>query len=195
MYAFIKEGSINHSREMVMSHIKKLQPLNYNRFMWWRTHTDKVVPLGKRALLKDRILNGDFEPSSYFWQAQHALYVAKDKLDLTKHDTRYQIEICGVDFQRYKKLMEDFEKEETNRMLSLYDAFTSEYRITKEELEERFLRFNGTILQFYYYAEEFLYKTPVSVRKDNRGRPKKVLNQPLPRVLQPKRGRGRPKTK
>ena len=26
-----------------------------------------------------------------------------------------------------------------------------------------------------------------------RGRPKKVLNQPLPRVLQPKRGRGRPK--
>jgi hypothetical protein len=40
--------------------------------MWWRTHTDKVTPLGKRALLKDRILNGDFEPSSYFWQAQHS---------------------------------------------------------------------------------------------------------------------------
>ncbi len=36
----------------------------------WRTHTDKVVPLGKRALLKDRILNGDFNPSSYFWQAR-----------------------------------------------------------------------------------------------------------------------------
>ena len=195
MYAFIKEGSIRHSRETVMSHVKKLQPLNYNRFMWWRTHTDKVTPLGKRALLKDRILNGDFNPSSYFWQAQLALYVAKDKLDLTKHDTRYQLDLAGVDFQRYKKLMEDFEKEENNRMLALYDAFTSEYRITKEELEEKFLKFNGTILDFYYFAEEFLYKTPSSVRKDNRGRPKKVLNQPLPRVLQPKRGRGRPKTK
>jgi hypothetical protein len=195
MYAFIKQGCINHSRETVMEHIKKLQPLNYNRFMWWRTHTDKVIPLGKRALLKDRILNGDFDPSSYFWQAQLSLYTAKDKLDLSKHDTRYQIEICAVDFQRYKKLMEDFEKEEANRMLALYEAFISEYRITKEELEEKFLKFNGTILQFYNYAEEFLYRTPASNRKENRGRPKKVLNQPLPRVLQPKRGRGRPKTK
>lgn len=195
MYAFIKESSIRHSRETVLDHIKKLQPLNYNKFMWWRTHTDRVTPLGKRALLKDRILNGDFEPSSYFWQAQLALYTAKDKLDLVKHDTKFQIEICAVDFQRYKKLMEDFEKEESNRMLALYDAFTSEYRITKEELEEKFLNFNGTVLQFYNYAEEFLYKLPAANRKENRGRPKKVLNQPLPRVLQPKRGRGRPKTK
>jgi hypothetical protein len=189
MYAFIKEGSIRHSRETVMEHVKKLQPLNYNKFMWWRTHTDKVVPLGKRALLKDRILNGDFNPSSYFWQAQLALYVAKDKLDLTKHDTRFQLEIAGVDFQRYKKLMEDFEKEETNRMLALYDAFTAEYKITKEELEERFLRFHGTILDFYYYAEEFLYKLPAGVRKDMRGRPKKVKTETVPKVLQAKRGR------
>ena len=195
MYAFIKEGCINHSRETVMEHIKKLQPLNYNKFMWWRTHTDKVTPLGKRAPLKDRILNGDFEPSSYFWQAQLALYTAKDKLDLSKHDTKYQIEICAVDFQRYKKLMEDFEKEETNRMLALYEAFTTDYRITKEELEEKFINWNGNILSFYRFAEECLYKLPAGIRKDKRGRPKKVLNQPLPRVLQPKRGRGRPKTK
>jgi len=194
MYAFIKEGSIRHSRETVMEHVKKLQPLNYNKFMWWRTNTDKVVPLGKRALLKDRILNGDFNPSSYFWQAQLALYTAKDKLDLSKHDTRFQLEIAGVDFQRYKKLMEDFEKEETNRMLALYDAFTAEYRITKEELEERFLRFHGTILDFYYYAEEFLYKLPAGVRKDMRGRPKKVKTETVPKVLQAKRGRPKKNT-
>ena len=194
MYTFIKEGSIRHSKETVMEHIKKLQPLNYNKFMWWRTHTDKVVPLGKRALLKDRILNGDFNPSSYFWQAQLALYTAKDKLDLTRHDTRFQLEIAGVDFQRYKKLMEDFEKEETNRMLALYDAFTAEYKITKEELEERFLRFHGTILDFYYYAEEFLYKLPAGVRKDMRGRPKKVKTETVPKVLQAKRGRPKKNT-
>ena len=189
MHEFIKESSIRHSKEMVLSHIKKLQPLNYNKFMWWRTHTDKVVPLGKRALLKDRILNGDFNPSSYFWQAQYALYVAKDKLDLTKHDTRYQLDIAGVDFERYKKLMDDFEKEEKARMFALYDAFTSEYNITKEELEEKFLNWSGDILSFYYYAEEFLYKTPASNRKEGRGRPKKVRTESVPRVLQAKRGR------
>jgi len=174
-----------------MEHVNKLQPLNYNKFMWWRTHTDKVVPLGKRAMLKDRILNGEFNPSSYFWQAQLSLYTAKDKLDLEKHDMKYQMEICAVDFARHKRLMEDYEKEETSRMEALYDAFTSAYKITREELEEKFLRFNGTILDFYNYAESFLYTTPAENRKKMRGRPKKVTLPP--ELQQPKRKRGRPR--
>jgi len=195
MYSFIKEGSIRHSREVVMKNIKKLQPLNYNKFMWWRTHTDKVVPLGKRAPLKERILNGDFNPSSFFWQAQLALYMAKDKLDLTKHDVRYQIEICAVDFARHKRLMEDFEKEETNRMEALYEAFTSAFQITKEELEEEFLRWPGDILSFYYKAENFFRTTPAENRKNmrGRGRPPKIKTETIPKVLQVKRGRGRPR--
>ena len=195
MYSFIKESSIRHSREVVMEHIKKLQPLNYNKFMWWRTHTDKVVPLGKRAPLKERILNGDFNPSSFFWQAQLSLYTAKDKLDLTKHDTRYQIELCAVDLARYKRLMEDFEKEETSRMEALYSAFTDAYQITKEELDEKFLNFSGTILDFYHYADNFLRTTPAENRKNmrGRGRPPKIKTETVPKVLQVKRGRGRPK--
>ena len=194
-YNFIKETSIRHSREVVMEHIKKLQPLNYNKFMWWRTHTDKVVPLGKRAPLKERILNGDFNPSSFFWQAQLALYTAKDKLDLSKHDTRYQIEICAVDFARHKRLMEDFEKEETSRMSALYDAFTDAFKITKEELEEKFINWNGDIMSFYNYAEQFLHTTPAENRKNmrGRGRPPKIKTETVPKVLQVKRGRGRPK--
>lgn len=195
MYSFIKETSIRHSREAVMEHINKLQPLNYNKFMWWRTHTDKVVPLGKRAPLKDRILNGDFNPSSYFWQAQLSLYAAKDKLDLTKHETRYQLEICAVDFARHKRLMEDFEKEETSRMAALYDAFTTAFQITREELEEEFINHPGDILSFYYKAVEFFKTTPSENRKSmrGRGRPPKIKTETLPRVLQVKRGRGRPK--
>ena len=194
-YNFIKETSIRHSREVVMEHIKKLQPLNYNKFMWWRTHTDKVVPLGKRAPLKERILNGDFNPSSFFWQAQLALYTAKDKLDLSKHDTRYQIEICAVDFARHKRLMEDFEKEETSRMSALYDAFTDAFKITKEELEEKFINWNGDIMSFYNYAEQFLHTTPAENRKNmrGRGRPPKIKIETVPKVLQVKRGRGRPR--
>jgi hypothetical protein len=194
-FNFVKETNIRHSREVVMEHINKLQPLNYNKFMWWRTHTDKVVPLGKRAMLKERILNGDFNPSSFFWQAQLALYMAKDKLDLTKHDVRYQIEICAVDFARHKRLMEDFEKEETNRMEALYDAFTSAYQITKEELEEEFLKWPGDILSFYYKAENFFRTTPAENRKNmrGRGRPPKIKTETVPKVLQVKRGRGRPK--
>jgi hypothetical protein len=195
MYSFIKEGSIRHSREVVMGHIKKLQPLNYNKFMWWRTHTDKVVPLGKRALLKDRILNGDFNPSTYFWQAQLSLYTAKDKLDLSKHETRYQLEICAVDFARHKRLMEDFHKEEPARLEALYDAFTSAFQITKEELIEKLMNWSGDILSFYEYCNNFLRTTPSENRKSmrGRGRPKKVKTETVPDVLRIKRGRGRPR--
>jgi len=190
-WRFIKEGSIKHSREVVEEHIAKLQPLNYNQFRWWRTHTDNVQPLGKRHPLKDRIINGDFEPSSYFWQAQLSLYTALDKVDLSKDDHQMQMEKLAVDLARHKRLMEDYEKEETSRMEALYDAFTSAYKLTKSELEEKFANFNGTILDFYEYAENFLYKTPAENRKNRRGRPPKKVKT-VQNQNKPKRGRGRP---
>lgn len=191
-WRFIKEGSIKHSREVVEEHIAKLQPLNYNQFRWWRTHTDNVQPLGKRYPLKDRIVNGDFEPSSYFWQAQLSLYAALDKVDLSKDDHQMQMEKLAVDLARHKRLMEDYEKEESARMEALYDAFTSAYKITKSELEEHFLKFSGTILDFYEYAENFFYKTPAENRKNRRGRPPKKVKT-VQNQNKPKRGRGRPR--
>lgn len=192
-YSFIKESNIKHSREVVMKHIKKLQPLNYNKFMWWRTHTDKVVPLGKRASLKERILNGEFDPSSYLWQAQFALYTALDKLDLTKHDHQLQLEILAVDLARHKRLMEDFNKEEPARLKALYDAFTSAFLITHEELEEKLIQWPGTILNFYDHCYSFLRTTPSENRKSFNNRSTKV--DKVVKVAQPqiKGKRGRPK--
>jgi len=192
-YNFVKDSSIKHSREVVMEHTNKLQPLNYNKFMWWRTHTDKVVPLGKRAPLKDRILNGEFNPSSYFWQAQLELYTALDKVNLETDDHQKQIEVLQVDMARHKRLMEDYEKEEPARLEALYDAFTTTFKITKEELEEKFLEWPSDILSFYNYAENFLHTTPAENRKRMRGRPRKEKIEPTPKVLTVKRGRGRPR--
>jgi len=138
-------------------------------------------------------LNGDFNPSSYFWQAQLSLYTALDKIDLSKDDHQMQMEKLQVDLARHKRLMEDYEKEEPARMEALYDAFTTAYKITKDELEEKFLNWPGDILSFYEYAEEFLYKTPAENRKGRRGRPPKVKTETTPKVLQVKRGRGRPR--
>ena len=193
-YSFIKESNIKHSREVVMKHIKKLQPLNYNKFMWWRTHTDKVMPLGKRAPLKERILNGDFEPSSYFWQAQFALYTALDKVNLEKDNHQNQIEMLQVDMARHKRLMEDFEKEEPSRLEALYEAFTSAFQITREELEEKLIQWPSDIMSFYESCCMFMRTTPAENRKNMRGRPHKVV-QKVVKVVQPKiaRKRGRPR--
>jgi hypothetical protein len=91
--------------------------------------------------------------------------------------------------------MEDFEKEETTRMAALYEGFTDAFQITKEELEEEFLRWPGDILSFYYKAENFFRTTPAENRKNmrGRGRPPKIKTETVPKVLQLKRGRGRPR--
>jgi hypothetical protein len=191
-YSFVKENNIKFSREVVDKHIKQLKPLKYNKFMWWRTHTDNVTPLGKRAALKDRILNGDFDPSSYFWQAQLSLYTALDKIDLTKHDQHRQMELLSVDLARHKRLMQDFEKEEPARLEALYDAFISAFQLTRDELEEKLLQWPGDILSFYESCCMFLRTTPAENRKNNRrGRPKKEKIQVI--STQPKGKRGRPK--
>ena len=193
-YSFVKQGNIRHSREVVMKHINRLQPLNYNKFMWWRTHTDKVMPLGKRAPLKERILNGDFNPSSYLWQAQFALYTALDKINLEEDDHQKQIEILQVDMARHKRLMEDFEKEEPTRLEALYDAFTTSFQITREELEERLIQWPGDIMSFYESCCMFMRTTPAENRKNMRGRPRKIVQNVI-KVVQPqiKRKRGRPR--
>ena len=165
---------IKHPEEVVAKEISKLQPLNYNQFMWWRSHTDKIKPLGKRYPLKDRILNGDFEFSSFYWQAQLAAINAKAKLDLDKDDHQTQYEKVAVDVARYRRLLADYEKEESTRLKELVDAFTKAYRITEEGLLDKLSDWTGDILSFYEHMEEFAYKLPAEVRKNKRGRPKKL---------------------
>ena len=56
--------------DLVRKQIKKLQPLNYNQFKWWRRFDSKMKPLPKGATFLQRIQNGEFEFSHYYWQAQ-----------------------------------------------------------------------------------------------------------------------------
>jgi len=172
-FSFIREQVLRHDRDIVEQNLARYQPLNYNRFMWWRSHTDNVKPLGKRATLKSRIENGDFNESSYFMQAQLALHNAKDKVDLKRHNHSDQLEILAVDLARYKRLMEDYEKEETGRLEALYDAFTSHFQITRQELIDELCEWNMDLLSYYNYCNEFKRTTPYANRKSRRGRPRK----------------------
>ena len=173
-FSFIREENLRHSREVVEQNLARYQPLNYNRFMWWRSHTDGITPLSKRATLKERISNGDFNESSYFWQAQLALYNAKDKINLNKHNHSDQLEILAVDLSRYKRLMEDFNKEDNVRLEALYDAFISTFKMTRTEFINEICEWSGDLLSYYKHCMEFKYETPASIRKERRGRPKKL---------------------
>ena len=163
---------ITQPEEVVAKELSKLQPLNYNKFMWWRSHAQKGHPLGRRSPLKDRILNGDFDFSCYYWQAQNAAIQARKKLNLDKDDSQAQYEKIRIYVARYRRLMVDFEKEESARLEELITSFTSSFKITQEELLNRLCNWSGDLLEFYYSLDEFGTPLPVEIRK--RGRPKKT---------------------
>ena len=47
--------------------IKKLKPLIYNKFMWWRRFDTKTQSLPRGSKFIDRIKNGEYEFSHYYW--------------------------------------------------------------------------------------------------------------------------------
>jgi len=172
-FSFIREENLRHSRDVVEQNLARYQPLNYNRFMWWRSHTDGIKPLSKRVTLKERIVNGDYNESSYYMQAQLALHNAKDKVDLNIHNYSDQLDILAMDLTRYKRLMEDFNREDNERLESLYDAFTSTFKMTRTEFINEICDWPNDLLSYYKFCMEFKYTTPYANRKSKRGRPRK----------------------
>jgi hypothetical protein len=166
------DSFITQPEEVVDKELSKLKPLNYNKFMWWRTHVQPGAPLGKRAPLKERIINGDFDFSCYYWQAQSAAINARKKLNLATDDYQMQYEKTMVDVARYRRLLVDHEKEETNRLEAIYDAFTTAFKMTRDELIDELCNWTGNLLDYYEYCNEFKFTTPTENRK--RGRPRKL---------------------
>jgi hypothetical protein len=157
--------------ELVIKHIKKLQPLNYNQFRWWRQFDSKTKLLPKGASLQNRIKNKEFEFSHYYWQAQYCEMRINEKVKSYDGDIQRLIENDGVELARRKRLWEDFEKNESENLQELQKLFLREFIITPEEYDEHIINFDGTLGEFYMYC---LKTFDLSGKKaDKRGRPPK----------------------
>jgi len=159
---------IIHSKETINRELNKLQPLKYNQFFWWRKFKEKS-PLSSKDAVHARIDNGDFDFSSYYWQAQYALLEMEEK---TGHisDPSKRHESQTIYRERYRRLMKDFEKDEPQRLDDYIKAVTSLFQIEKDELEKKMENFDGTLKELYT-----LIKTNYDFRtiQKRRGRPKK----------------------
>jgi len=160
---------IIHSKEIVNKEIGKLQPLKYNQFYWWRKFKEKS-PLSTKDAVHARIDNGDFNFSSYYWQAQYALLEMEEKTGHIK-DPSIRHESQTLFRERYRRLMNDFEKDEPQRLDDYKKAMTSLFEIEKDELENKMETFDGTLKELY-----ILIKTNYNFRtvQKRKGRPKKI---------------------
>ena len=115
--------SIPHTKQAVENHLKNYQPLNYNRFRWWRWYEAKNKPLPYKSDFRDKIFNGDFDHSCYMFQAylcEHMLNEIESECD---NDIAKFNERGAVLKARRKRLWEDYEKDEFDRLQSLYSQF------------------------------------------------------------------------
>lgn len=165
------------SRKELLKEFSKLQKINYNQFRWWRSYQTKKKPLDNRQPLRDRILNGDFDFSHYWFQAAWVEHDLNDLQIECKDDSGLFVEKGRMMRARRKRLLEDFEKDEHEKLTSLYNEFPKYFRISKDQVKKEMEEFGGSLIDFYYYLDEnfkIINQLPPSLRKRRRGRPKKV---------------------
>jgi hypothetical protein len=132
--------------------IKKLKPLNYNKFMWWRRFDTKTQSLPRGSKFIDRIKNGEYEFSHYYWQWKLSELEINELHVKYNGDIQKILEKNGVDLARRKRLIEDFEKDENARLKALQDGFLREFVMTNEEYFEHISNFSGNTEEFYLYC-------------------------------------------
>lgn len=164
------------NREYIEKELGKLTKLKYNQFRWWRMYEPKRKPLHNRQPLRDKILNGDFDYSCYKLQADWCDIELEDLWNELNHDHAKFIEQSSLLRTRQNRLLQDFEKDEHERLSALVVEFTKNFRLNTQQVWEEMENFSGSLIDFYYYIDE-KYKinfTPYPYGARKRGRPKKT---------------------
>ena len=162
------------NEKILKREIKKLHSLKYNRFFWWRKYSPINKPLPPKSPLWDRILNGDFELSHFYWQAKQAeLEINQLYNEIGKKDpSKFVYESKMVRLRR-EKLLQDFEKDENLRLEELENKFIENFFISRKEFKKEIEEFGDTIESLYIHCKSKYGKRIVI--KSKRGRPKKSL--------------------
>ena len=131
----------------------------YDRFMWWRSYTPKNKPLGIKASLIDRIINGDFEAGPFLLEVELVHHTINEKFkaligkDGEVDYGKYSVE-TSIDRARKKRLLEDHDKDEFRKLDDLRKLFKKEFKITEEEYKKEITKGSDTLVDFYYKLEK-----------------------------------------
>lgn len=132
------------------------------KFNWWRRHRKRKLLTRKeafkgRSFLLQQIEHGDFELSDYLKQAKDELILAEKEKQVLEESwiagpdsLKYRLdEIDRKYIKRHNKLMEDYDKDESNMLAYLKHSLHKEFGVDcwEESLEKYGL---GTLEDFYY---------------------------------------------
>lgn len=155
-----------HSREVLLNtKLKGLRKLNYNPFTWWRMYESTNKPLSPRSFLGDRIKNGDYDYPHWKYQAELCEHDLNEMWQKMSPDYAKWVEESSLMRARRKRLLEDHEKEENKKLEDLIREFTRCYRVTKEQVEDMILEWEGELYDFFVYMDDRFRTKPTPVPK------------------------------
>ena len=94
-----------------------------------------------------------------------------EKIEECNNDKQKFLEKHSVDLARRKKLWEDFEKDENNKLEDIKKNFVSVFEMTEDDYENEVIEFGGTLEGFYIHIRK-TFETRLKPLK-RRGRPRK----------------------
>jgi len=147
------------------------QKLNSNQFRWWRWYESRNKSLPYKSSFRDKILNGDYDTSPYMLQSQLCEHMLNELLEECDSDYQKYLEKGKLLIARRKRLLEDYEKDEFNKLEEIYSQFQKNFDITREQVEEEAIECRDGLIDLYYIIEE-KYRKKHYVSK--RGRPRKI---------------------
>jgi hypothetical protein len=139
-------------RTFLEEQLCKLIPKRYSQFVWWRRYESRQT-LPERSPLYDKIVNGDYEHSDYFYQAEMETYLLQDRIK----DIRFyedQLEHRSLFGARWKRLMDDYAKDEKEILRKMKKDFKGTFGISGDELELIMEDFDGTTLDLYTHVKQ-----------------------------------------
>jgi hypothetical protein len=144
--------SPSHSPEWLENFFKKdYYKKPYDRFMWWRSYTPKRRPLHARQPLIDRIINGDFDVAPYRYEAEIVEHRLNEKWANLRDDTGRYLQEESVNIARRKRLLEDYEKEESSRLNELRRLFTLIFKMSLQDYDVEVEQSQTeSLIDFYY---------------------------------------------
>tara|TARA_R100001460_G_scaffold30904_1_gene60979 strand:+ start:2265 stop:2780 length:516 start_codon:yes stop_codon:yes gene_type:complete len=163
------------SRSRLKKEFSKLQKLNYNQFRWWRMYESKNKPLKATASFRDTILNGDYDFSHYWYQAAWVEHDIDDLEIECADDAGKFVEKASILRSRRTRLLEDYERDESDKLNRLEKEFIGNFVITEDQIRKEMVEWSGDLINFYYHIEDNYQKLNIpSYGKKKRGRPRKI---------------------
>jgi hypothetical protein len=140
-----------HPIEFIEKQLSTLKPIKYNRFRWWRRWENAFSSLPKSSSLLQKIRNGDLDFSHYFWQIQYCEHEINEKSKACQDPYKWE-EITSVDRLRRRKLIEEFEKDESEKLQTIKTSFTKKFGLSEIDYYLELENFDGTLEQFYFHC-------------------------------------------